>query len=81
MDVPEGALRELQQVGRMLWEAGLVSSHGGNLSLHLPDGAVVITAHGAMLGRLEARQADGMKGCRLPCRAGFRALRPESGIR
>jgi L-fuculose-phosphate aldolase len=54
MDVPEGALRELQQVGRMLWEAGLVSSHGGNLSLRLPDGAVVITAHGAMLGRLEA---------------------------
>ncbi|HXG42481.1 MAG TPA: class II aldolase/adducin family protein [Dehalococcoidia bacterium] len=53
MVVPEGALRQLQEVGRMLWEAGLVSSHGGNLSLRLTDGAVVITSHGSMLGRLD----------------------------
>jgi L-fuculose-phosphate aldolase len=53
MAVPQEALGQLQQVGRMLWEAGLVSSHGGNLSLRLPQGAIVITCHGAPLGRLD----------------------------
>ncbi len=53
MPVPVEALRDLQRVGRLLWEAGLVSSHGGNLSLRLPEGGVVITCHGAMLGRLD----------------------------
>ena len=57
-------LEDFQQVGRFLWEAGLVSSHGGNLSVHLPDGAVLITRHGAMLGRIQEGdlvtvQADG----------------------
>ncbi|HEU4759548.1 MAG TPA: class II aldolase/adducin family protein [Dehalococcoidia bacterium] len=46
-------LDDFQQVGRLLWEAGLVSSHGGNMSVCLPDGAVLITRHGAMLGRLQ----------------------------
>ncbi|MEX0799697.1 MAG: class II aldolase/adducin family protein [Dehalococcoidia bacterium] len=41
-----------REVGRMLWEAGLVSSRGGNLSIRLPDGGIVITRTGAMLGRL-----------------------------
>jgi L-fuculose-phosphate aldolase len=36
----------------MLWEAGLVSSHGGNMSVRLPDGGMLITRTGAMLGRL-----------------------------
>ena len=38
--------------GRMLWEAGLVSSHGGNMSVRLPDGGMLVTRTGSMLGRL-----------------------------
>jgi L-fuculose-phosphate aldolase len=44
---------EFRSVGRMLWEAGLVSSHGGNISVRLSDGALLITRTGAMLGRLD----------------------------
>ena len=44
---------EFRAVGRMLWEAGLVSSHGGNMSARLPDSALLITRTGAMLGRLD----------------------------
>ena len=36
----------------MLWEAGLVSSHGGNMSVRRPDGGLVVTRTGSMLGRL-----------------------------
>ncbi len=36
----------------MLWEAALVSSHGGNMSVRLPDGGLLITRTGAMLGRI-----------------------------
>jgi L-fuculose-phosphate aldolase len=43
---------EFHAVGRMLWEVGLVSSHGGNMSVRLPDGGLLITRTGAMLGRL-----------------------------
>ena len=46
---------EFRAVGRMLWEVGLVSSHGGNMSVRLPDGGLLITRTGAMLGRLEER--------------------------
>ena len=46
-------LEEFQQVGRLLWEAGLISSHGGNMSARLPDGRILITSHGAMLGRIQ----------------------------
>lgn len=46
-------VEEFRAVGRMLWEAGLVSSHGGNMSVPLPDGALLITRTGAMLGRLD----------------------------
>ena len=49
-------LEEFRQVGRMLWEAGLVSSHGGNMSLRLEDGGLIITRHGCMLGRI--REGD-----------------------
>lgn len=41
----------------MLWEAGLVSSHGGNLSVGLPEGAIVVTRTGSMLGRLTQSDA------------------------
>ncbi|MEE8346241.1 MAG: class II aldolase/adducin family protein, partial [Dehalococcoidia bacterium] len=38
--------QEFRAVGRMLWEAGLVSSHGGNMSVRLPDGGLLITRTG-----------------------------------
>lgn len=44
-------LGEFRQVGRLLWEAGLVSSHGGNLSVRLGDG-LLITRSGCPLGRI-----------------------------
>jgi L-fuculose-phosphate aldolase len=47
------ALAEFQIVGAELRAAGLVSSHGGNLSVWTPDGTL-ITGEGAMLGRLRA---------------------------
>jgi len=48
----DGALEGFRAAGRMLWEAGLVSSHGGNISVRLPDGGLLVTRTGAMLGRL-----------------------------
>jgi L-fuculose-phosphate aldolase len=54
MAVPEGTLWELQQVGADLYRAGLVSSHGGNLSIRDGHG-MWITGTGTMLGRLETR--------------------------
>ncbi len=50
--MPDDFGGEFQAVGRMLWEAGLVSSHGGNMSVRLPDGGLLITRTGAMLGRI-----------------------------
>jgi len=50
--VADGALDGFRAAGRMLWEAGLVSSHGGNISVRLPDGGLLVTRTGAMLGRL-----------------------------
>ncbi|OGO45794.1 MAG: hypothetical protein A2W34_00305 [Chloroflexi bacterium RBG_16_64_32] len=44
--------KEFRAVGRMLWEAGLVSSHGGNMSVRLPGAGLLITRTGAMLGRI-----------------------------
>ena len=42
---------DLIEVGRDLWTANLVTSHGGNLSVRWEQGAC-ITQTGAMLGRL-----------------------------
>lgn len=50
--MPSGYEEEFRAVGRMLWEAGLVSSHGGNMSVRLPDGGLLVTRTGAMLGRI-----------------------------
>lgn len=47
----DAALTQFQIVGAELRGAGLVSSHGGNLSVWTPDGTL-ITGEGAMLGRL-----------------------------
>jgi len=48
----DAALDEFRAAGRTLWEAGLVSSHGGNMSVRLPDGGLLVTRTGSMLGRL-----------------------------
>ena len=47
-------LDEFQQVGRDLYAAGLVSSHGGNMSVRQGEG-LIVTSHGSRLGHL----ADG----------------------
>ncbi|MCC6236893.1 MAG: class II aldolase/adducin family protein [Dehalococcoidia bacterium] len=44
----------LFEVGRDLAARGLVTSHGGNLSIRRPAGGALITATGTMLGRLTA---------------------------
>jgi L-fuculose-phosphate aldolase len=48
-------LEEFQQVGQDLYAAGLVSSHGGNMSVRQGEG-LTITSHGSPLGHLT--QAD-----------------------
>lgn len=54
MAVPEQILRTFQEVGKDLYQLGLVTSHGGNLSRR--DGADIwITGTGTMLGRLRDR--------------------------
>ncbi len=50
--MPSNYEEEFRALGRMLWEAGLVSSHAGNMSVRLPDGSLLITRTGAMLGRI-----------------------------
>jgi len=45
-------LDQFRQVGRMLWEGGLLSSHGGNLSVRLEDQTILITRHACLLGRI-----------------------------
>ena len=49
----DAALDGFRAAGRMLWEAGLVSSHGGNMSVRLRDGGLMVTRTGSMLGRLD----------------------------
>ena len=44
-------LEEFEQVGRDLYAAGLVSSHGGNMSVRQGEG-LIITSHGSPLGHL-----------------------------
>ena len=61
--VPERVLATMQEVGRDLYLLGLVSSHGGNLSVREGTG-MWITGTGTMLGRLRERhiayvRADG----------------------
>jgi L-fuculose-phosphate aldolase len=50
--VADAALEDFRAAGRMLWEAGLVSSHGGNMSVRLKEGGLLVTRTGSMLGRL-----------------------------
>jgi len=47
----EGLLETFYQVGEDLWRSGMVTSHGGNLSVRR-EGEMVITRTGAILGHL-----------------------------
>lgn len=44
-------IRAFRDIGRDLFEAGLTTSHGGNMSVR-DGGRVIITRRGSMLGRL-----------------------------
>ncbi|MDZ7729712.1 MAG: class II aldolase/adducin family protein [Dehalococcoidia bacterium] len=54
-NVPEAVLRDISQVGRDLYQHGLVTSHGGNISVRDGDG-MWITLTGARLGYLDREQ-------------------------
>lgn len=47
-------IEQFQNIGRDLFVAGLVSSHGGNMSVRMGD-RILITRRGSMLGRLAER--------------------------
>ncbi|GAV30983.1 ribulose-5-phosphate 4-epimerase and related epimerases and aldolases [Coriobacteriaceae bacterium EMTCatB1] len=49
--IDEALVRSFVQTGRDIFVAGLISSHGGNLSVREGD-LIVITRRGSMLGRL-----------------------------
>jgi L-fuculose-phosphate aldolase len=71
---PPTGINGLIEAGRDLYAAGLVTSHGGNLSMRAlgaGDGGTLITATGAMLGRLVAEDfvpvaADGKPAPEVP---------------
>jgi len=50
--IDELVFRQFQEIGRDLYVADLVSSHGGNISVRFGD-RVIIKRRGAMLGRLK----------------------------
>jgi L-fuculose-phosphate aldolase len=50
--IDERIYQQFCEIGRDLYEAGMISSHGGNLSVRLGD-RVVIKRRGAQLGRLK----------------------------
>ena len=52
--LPAETLATIAEVGRDLYQLGLVTSHGGNLSVRVPGG-MWITGTGTMLGRLRER--------------------------
>jgi L-fuculose-phosphate aldolase len=47
-------LQQFQAIGRDLFVAGLISSHGGNMSVRMGD-RILITRRGSMLARLQER--------------------------
>ncbi len=47
-------LEQFQRIGRDLFVAGLISSHGGNMSVRMGD-RILITRRGSMLAHLEER--------------------------
>ncbi len=50
--VDERIYEQFREIGRDLYTAGMISSHGGNISMRLGD-RVVIKRRGAMLGQLK----------------------------
>jgi L-fuculose-phosphate aldolase len=48
------ALEQFQRTGRDLFAAGVISSHGGNMSVRMGD-RILITRRGSMLAHLEER--------------------------
>jgi L-fuculose-phosphate aldolase len=50
--IDERIYEQFKEIGRDLYEADMISSHGGNLSMRLGD-RVVIKRRGAQLGRLK----------------------------
>ena len=52
--VSSAVLEQFQRIGRDLFVAGLVSSHGGNMSVRQGD-RILITRRGSMLAQLEER--------------------------
>jgi len=50
--IDERIFQQFVGVGRDLWDAQMISSHGGNLSLRVGD-RVIIKRRGAQLGRLQ----------------------------
>lgn len=69
----EGWRETMIEVGRDLYAHDLVTSHGGNLSLRRPAGGALITATGAMLGRLDASTVVAIDDTGAPLEAGARA--------
>lgn len=59
---PEAWRETLIEVGSDLYLRGLVTSHGGNLSVRRPAGGALITATGAMLGHLDGAALVGIDG-------------------
>ena len=60
MPIPQNVLWEVKEVGKDLYGHGLVTSHGGNLSVRSGNG-MWITGTGAMLGRLQERHLSFVK--------------------
>ena len=50
--IDERIYEQFKEIGRDLYEAGMISSHGGNISVRLGD-RVVIKRRGAQLGQLK----------------------------
>ncbi len=50
--IDERIVQQFQEIGRDLYDADMVSSHGGNISIRLGD-HLIIKRRGAMLGRLK----------------------------
>ena len=50
--IDERIYEQFRQIGRDLYVGGMISSHGGNISVRLGD-RVVIKRRGAMLGNLK----------------------------
>lgn len=46
--------QEFCRIGKLAWQQGLFSSHGGNMSIRMGD-KILITRRGSMLGALEQR--------------------------